>query len=92
MNDETKIAMFDSLFSYLINSSSAMSKSVMVMALDPLHISHVNRLYKEINAAKWLMTWVILPCIKTSNTRFPLLCTLQENRKVNLSLDLQKKV
>jgi hypothetical protein len=67
MNDESKAVLFDRLVEYLINSSAAMNKTIKTMALDPLRISEVNLLNRQIDAAKCLLTWVIHPYINTSN-------------------------
>jgi hypothetical protein len=59
MNDRAKALLFDRLFEYLINSSTAMDETVKAMTLDPLRISEVNRLNVQITAAKFLITRVI---------------------------------
>jgi hypothetical protein len=59
MNDKAKALLFDRLVEYLINSSAVMNKTIKTMSLDPLRISEVNRLNKQITAAKYLMTKVI---------------------------------
>jgi hypothetical protein len=59
MNNESKIAMFDYLVGYVINSSYAMNDTAKILALDPLHISEMNRLNEFIDLAKCLMTKVI---------------------------------
>jgi hypothetical protein len=58
MNDQTKLALFDSLKANLFQSSSAMDDSIKALVLDPMQASRVDVLNDALDSARVLLSKV----------------------------------
>jgi hypothetical protein len=58
MNNNTKLAMFDSLWNWFIQSYAAMDATAKALAPDPLQSVHVALLTESLDTAKFLMSKV----------------------------------
>jgi hypothetical protein len=58
MNNDTKIALFDGLWAWFIQSYSAMDATAKALAPDPLHSAHVALLTESLDSAKILLSKV----------------------------------
>ena len=60
MDDQTKLALFDQLVVYLIQSSSALDQTARALAPDTLRAALVELLNGSLDSAKVLMTKVLI--------------------------------
>jgi hypothetical protein len=73
-----RLALYAPLFEYLLNSSSALNETAMVLAGDPLHASLIGELNESISSAKVLLSKVLL----SFDIRSLLLCIVKGNREI----------
>jgi hypothetical protein len=79
MLDESKVALFDELLAYVIQSSHAMDATVRALAPDPLFIPQVVLLNESLDSTRVLLSKVLI--YPFSYTRFPLLNIQRERRE-----------
>jgi hypothetical protein len=77
MNDQTKLALFDALIAYLLQSSTAMTGSI--NALETGALVSPDALIKAIDYAKVLLSKVRQPSF---NNRSLLLCIVTESQEM----------
>jgi hypothetical protein len=64
MNNNTKLALFDGLWNWFVQSRAAMDSTAKALALDPLQSVHVTLLTESLDSAKILLSKVsIYPLI-----------------------------
>ena len=60
MNDDAKLALYDALVAYLLESSTTINFTRKALAADPLFTSRVEMLQSTLNSAKLLLSKVYI--------------------------------